>query len=147
MAAVALSLAMPGPIMAGEGAVAGRTVLAAPPEISAALGEVMRQQLSALDGAIASIAAGNFGEAADIAEKGLGITASGRYGGKRFAPYFPEHIRPIGGKTHQAGSRLAEVLREAELMQEKADAYPRIFGALGEVVRGCETCHSAFGFR
>ncbi|MBI5165660.1 MAG: hypothetical protein HY985_17380 [Magnetospirillum sp.] len=143
LTAAALALAMTMPQVANA---AERSVVQVPPEIRLAMAEVMRQQLDALNAVISAVAAGEFGKAAEIAEQGLGMTASARYGGARFSPYMPADMGRMGGATHRAGSRLAIALQDAEL-QAPGEAHASVVKALAAVTEGCNGCHAAFGFR
>ena len=123
-----------------------RTVVDVPDDIRIAMADVMRQQLAALDAVMAIIATGDYGKAADVAEDGLGMTASARYRSERFRPYMPDAMRQLGGVTHKAGSRLSKVLWAADL-QSPEEAHAAVSKALSELVSGCNGCHSAYGFK
>ena len=100
----------------------------------------MRDHLTAIEEIQASLAAGNYQAAADIAETRLGMTSLQSHGAAHMAGYMPRGMQEIGTGMHQAASRFAVTAQEAEVTGD----LPRALGALSRITTQCVACHAAY---
>jgi hypothetical protein len=117
-----------------------RTLVELPPPMRAHMLANMRGHLRALEIISRSLAAGDYGAAADRAEAGLGMTSMQAHGSGQMAPYMPQGMRAIGSAMHHAASRFAVAARDAEVSDDLGAA----FAGLAEVMAQCVACHEAY---
>lgn len=103
----------------------------------------MRDHLAALAEIQAALAAGDSDQAAQIAERRIGMSSLERHGAAHMAPYMPKGMQDIGTTMHRAASRFAQTAREAAV----EGGAPRALGALAEVTRQCVACHASYRLR
>ncbi len=100
----------------------------------------MRDHLAALAEIQAALGAGQYEQAADVAEQRMGMSSLERHGASHMAPYMPKAMQDIGTNMHRAASRFARVAQEAGVAKEPA----RAIAALAEVTQQCVACHASF---
>jgi hypothetical protein len=100
----------------------------------------MRDHLEALEEITHLLAESKYAQAADTAEKRLGMsTVEIHY--KRFVgKYMPKGMRNISKQMHKAASDFALSAREAE----KDGGLNRAFAALSQVMKQCVACHDLY---
>jgi len=100
----------------------------------------MRDHLTALQEITASLAAGEYDQAADIAESRLGMSSMALHGAAHMSKIMPKEMAAIGTEMHRAASRFALSARDADIHGGLSKA----FGALSEVMQQCVSCHSSY---
>jgi len=100
----------------------------------------MRDHLAAISEIQSALAAGQYDQAANIAEQRLGMTSLALHGARHMAPLMPTGMQAIGTAMHHAASRFALVAQEAPV----SGGLPRALGALAEVSRQCVACHASY---
>lgn len=100
----------------------------------------MRDHLTAMGEIQAALAKGKFDQAADIAERRIGMSSLQSHGASRMAPYMPKAMQDIGTAMHRAASRFARTAQEAAVNSDLA----RALGALAELTQQCIACHANF---
>lgn len=100
----------------------------------------MRDHLSALQEITASLAAGEYDQAADVAENRLGMSSLDRHGAAHMEKMMPKAMSAIGTEMHHAASRFAISARDAAI----DGGLGKAFGALSEVMQQCVACHSSY---
>ncbi|HEX8963504.1 MAG TPA: cytochrome c [Rhodocyclaceae bacterium] len=117
-----------------------RTLVQMPPEARAGLRAEMLDFQTALHQVIAALAAGKGAEAAETAERHIGLSAMGRH---RAAPanarpgmYMPDDMHMIARNMHAAASNFAAVARGGDLVKS--------LGALEAVTGACVGCHRSY---
>ncbi len=103
----------------------------------------MRDHLVALGETQAALAAGRYGEAADIAEQRIGMSSLQGHGASHMAPFMPKPMQDIGTAMHRSASRFARTTQEAAVTND----LPRALGALAELTRQCTACHASYRLR
>jgi cytochrome c556 len=103
----------------------------------------MRDHLVAMGEIQAALAAGKYNEAADIAEKRIGMSSLQGHGASHMAPFMPKPMQDIGTAMHRAASRFASTTQEAAVTNN----IPRALGALAELTRQCNACHAGYRLR
>lgn len=103
----------------------------------------MRDHLLALAEIQDRLAAGRFEEAADIAERRLGMSSLRDHGAHEVAKYMPAGMRAAGGAMHRAASRFALAAQEAAFDRDTG----RALAALATVTQACVACHAAYRLR
>jgi hypothetical protein len=103
----------------------------------------MREHLAILGQLQMALSKGAYGEAADLAEKNLGMSSLPMHGAQEVAKYMPPGMRDIGTELHRAASRFAI---EATNAGATGDVRPAI-AALSDVTQRCVACHAAYRFR
>lgn len=99
----------------------------------------MRDHLVALDEILAGLAVGKPDQAAETAERRLGLSALERHGASHMAQFMPPRMQEIGTQMHRAASRFA-------LAAQEGDA-ARTYAALREVTASCVACHAGYRVR
>ena len=99
----------------------------------------MRDHLQALHEILTDLALGRGDDAAEVAEKRLGMSSMEAHGAAHMAPFMPEGMRNAGTLMHHAASRFALVAQEGDLL--------KAYAALQEVTAACVTCHGNFRIR
>jgi cytochrome c556 len=103
----------------------------------------MREHLVALGEIQATLAAGKFEQAADIAENRIGMNSLEAHGASHLAPYLPQPMQKLGTSMHRAVSRFARTAQEAEV----EGGVPRALNALSQVTQQCAACHASYRLR
>lgn len=106
----------------------------------------MRDHLAAIDDILSALAGGRSKEAADIAERRLGMTSLAAHGAEHMAPFMPADMRSLGTSLHQAASRFAIAALDAELEPDGVGSR-RVFDALQDVTAACRGCHDGYRIR
>jgi cytochrome c556 len=102
----------------------------------------MRDHLQALQAINDALARSTLDEAADLAERRLGMTSLDAHGAADLAPHLPQGMQDIGARMHRAASRFALTAQNAGVT---GDVRPAL-GALGDVMQQCVACHAAYRF-
>ena len=100
----------------------------------------MRGHLQALETITRSLSEHNYEQAADEAEKSLGMSSLQSHGAEHLGKFMPAEMAAIGQQMHHAASRFAVAARDAEI----EGGLDKAFGALSEVMQNCLACHSAY---
>jgi hypothetical protein len=100
----------------------------------------MRDHLSALQEITASLAAGEYDQAADVAEARLGMSSLQLHGAAHLEKMMPKEMSAIGTEMHHAASRFALSARDADV----EGGLGKAFGALSEVMQQCVACHASY---
>ena len=103
----------------------------------------MRDHLQTLLTINDALARGAFDDAANVAERRLGMTSLDAHGAAELAPHLPQGMQDIGTQMHRAASRFAITAQNAGV---GGDAQPAL-RALGEVMQQCVGCHAAYRFQ
>ncbi len=103
----------------------------------------MRDHLAAMGEIQAALAAGKFGQAADVAENRIGMSSLQTHGASHMAPYMPKPMQDIGTAMHRSASRFARTAQEAAVTRD----LPKALGALAELTQQCTTCHASYRLR
>jgi hypothetical protein len=111
-----------------------------PSHVSRQLMSNMRDHLRALEEITLLLAESKYVEAADTAEKRLGMSSVEIHYQKFVGKYMPKGMRHIGRQMHQAASDFALSAREAE----KEGGLNRAFAALSQVMKQCVACHELY---
>jgi hypothetical protein len=100
----------------------------------------MRDHLLAIAEIQRSIGSGDFQNAADIAEKRIGLSSLASHDASHMAPFMPKAMQDIGTQMHRAASQFGLVAQEAG-----ADGNAmRAVAALSKVTEQCVACHAAY---
>ena len=100
----------------------------------------MRDHLLALTEIQQFMAAAEYEQAAEVAETRLGMSSLDNHGAAHMAQMMPEAMQNIGTEMHKAASRFAIDVVEADT---SGDLKPAL-SALGDVMKQCVACHSAY---
>jgi len=103
----------------------------------------MRDHLAAMGEIQASLAAGKYALAADIAENRIGMSSLQTHGASHMAPYMPKSMQDIGTNMHRSASRFARTAQEAAVTKD----LPRTLGALADLTQQCTACHASYRLR
>jgi cytochrome c556 len=106
----------------------------------------MRDHLVALDEMLSALANGDTDEAAEIAEKRLGMSSLSLHGASHMAKFMPETMRAIGTQMHRAASRFAITARDAEL-DPGLKSQRKVYQALQAITENCNACHQSYRIR
>ena len=117
-----------------------RQVVHMPPEMATHMLANMRDHLAALGEIQAALAAGKFDQAADIAERRIGMSSLEAHGASHIAPHMPKAMQDIGTAMHRAASRFARTAQESEVKRD----LPRALDGLAELTRQCVACHAGY---
>jgi hypothetical protein len=82
----------------------------------------------------------DFDNAADLAEKRLGMSSLRLHGAHEIAPYMPKRMQDLGGAMHHAASQFAIATQEAAFDKDVG----RALAALTKVTQACVACHAAY---
>lgn len=110
-----------------------------PPKLQLKQLSNMRDHMAALNGILESLAFDELDEAADIAEKRLGLKARHSHDTGNLAKYMPKGMKQAGYNMHSAATHFAEVAKKGNL--ESA------YEALIPVTQSCVECHAAYRTR
>jgi hypothetical protein len=100
----------------------------------------MRDHLSTLAQIQLALSRNAIDEAADLAEKRLGMSSFGLHGAHEVAKYMPAGMQEMGSEMHRAASRFA---LEAKNAGATGDIRPAL-AALASVTLQCIACHAAY---
>lgn len=103
----------------------------------------MRDHLLALAEIQDQLANGQFDQAAEIAEKRLGMSSLHDHGAHEVAKYMPKGMQEAGGAMHRAASRFALTAQEAAIDRDTGKA----LGALATLTQACVACHAGYRLR
>lgn len=129
-----------------EGAEHNRELVKLPPMMQEHMLGNMRDHLVAFDAMLVALAGGNTDEAAEIAEKRLGMSSLSQHGASRMAKFMPETMRAIGTEMHRAASRFVIIARDAEL-EPGLKSQRKVYKALQAITENCTACHQAYRIR
>ena len=99
----------------------------------------MRDHLQTLDQITRALAEGRWSDAAEAAEKRLGVSSLAAHGAEHMAPYMPKPMQAIGTAMHRAASDFAVHAAEGDLQQSVKQ--------LGAITQQCVACHAAYRIR
>jgi hypothetical protein len=126
--------------MAGHAAEDARALVPMSPEARAELRAEMLDFQTALHQIVVALGEGKFADAADVAERQIGLSAMGRH---RSAPvnarpgmYMPDDMHQMAVSMHAAGSEFARTAKNGDLAKS--------LGALQAVTGACVGCHRAY---
>lgn len=111
-----------------------------PSHVSKQLMSNMRDHLEALEDITLLLSESNYVDAADTAEKRLGMSTVEIHYKKHVGKYMPKGMRDIGSQMHKAASDFAISAREAE----KDGGLNKAFAALSQVMKQCVACHDLY---
>jgi hypothetical protein len=117
-----------------------RQAVPMPPQLKTHMLANMRDHLVALSEIQAALAAGNFEEAADIAESRIGMSSLEAHGASHVAPYMPKPMQEIGTAMHRSASRFARTAQDASF----DNGLPQALGALADLMQQCAACHAGY---
>ncbi len=100
----------------------------------------MRDHLDAMGEIQAALAAGKFGQAAEVAENRIGMSSLEKHGASHMAPYMPQKMQDIGTAMHRSASRFARTAQEAAVTRD----LPKVLGALADLTQQCTACHASY---
>ncbi len=103
----------------------------------------MRDHLLAVQQIQAAMAEGKWDEAAEIAEKRLGMSSLDSHGASHIAGFMPEGMQAAGTSMHRAASRFALKARDAGVTPD----WPGVTAALADVLQACNGCHAGYRTR
>jgi len=113
-----------------------RTPVEFPPPMRAHMLANMRDHLAAISEANTLAAAGRWDEAAEAVETRIGMSSMEAHGAAHMAPLMPPEMRAYGNDMHQAASRLARTLQEADAAA--------VMAGMGDLLERCNACHKAY---
>lgn len=100
----------------------------------------MRDHLLALGEIQAHLGAGQFDQAAAVAEQRLGMSSLALHGAHDAAKVMPEGMQAAGTAMHRSASRFALVAKDASVTGDlKAP-----LAALATLTQACVACHAAY---
>jgi len=100
----------------------------------------MRDHLLALETITRYLANHQYDEAADVAEKRLGMSSMESHGAAHLGQFMPKQMSAIGTSMHKAASRFALAARDAEI----EGGLNKAFASLSDVMSQCVACHSGY---
>jgi len=121
-------------------AISGRQPAELPSHVSKQLMSNMRGNLDTLEKITHLLAESNYVEAADTAEKNLGMSSVEIHYQKFVGKYLPKGMRQISRQMHQAATDFALSAREAE----KDGDLNKALAALSQVMKQCVACHKLY---
>ena len=111
-----------------------------PPHLRKHMMANMRDHLMALESITRLLSAGRYDDAADMADKRLGLSSIRAHGGNKLAPFMPKGMLAIGKSMHQAASRFVITARNAGVEQDPSAA----LDGLSKVMQRCVACHASY---
>ena len=100
----------------------------------------MRDHLLALQTITQQLSNGKYDEAADTAERRLGMSSLESHGASHMGRFMTKVMGEIGTSMHRAASRFALAARDAAV----EGGLEKAFGALSEVMARCVACHDGY---
>ena len=123
-----------------------RKMVKLPPMMQAHMLSNMRDHLAALNEMFDDLAQGNVDQAAEIAEKRLGMSSMSLHGAAHLGKFMPKEMGQIGTQMHRASSRFVIIARDAELEPGKA-SQRKVYKALADITANCNACHQGYRIR
>ena len=99
----------------------------------------MRQHLESINEILFLMSNKKLDQAADVAEKKLGMTSLQSHNASHMAKFMPKGMRQAGTSMHKSASRFALKAQEGD--QEGA------YKILNDVTSACVTCHAGYRIR
>ncbi len=96
----------------------------------------MRNHLQTLNFILISMANDELDQAADSAEKNLGMSSLKLHHASHMAKFMPKKMQQLGTNMHKAASRFA-------LKAQEGEAKPA-YAALTEITAACVACHASY---
>lgn len=100
----------------------------------------MRDHLLALQEIQQALAKSEYDQAAEIAEKRLGMSSLALHGAHEVSKFMPQGMQDAGTAMHRGASRFGLAARDVAVT---GDLKPAI-GALSEVMGACVACHAGY---
>ncbi|BAP58211.1 hypothetical protein THII_3914 [Thioploca ingrica] len=100
----------------------------------------MRDHLLAITEIQQALSSGSFDQAAEIAEKRIGMSSLASHGAAHMAPYMPKKMQAIGTQMHRAASQFAIIAQDSAVDGDMK----RALGGLAKITQQCVACHAAF---
>jgi len=110
-----------------------------PPKLQLKQMSNMRDHMAALNEILESLAFNELDEAADVAEKRLGLSARHSHDTGDLAKYMPNGMKQAGYNMHSAASHFAKIAKKGN--SEAA------YEALIPVTQSCVECHAGYRTR
>jgi len=123
-----------------------RELVKLPPMMQEHMLANMRDHLSALNDMLGELGDGNIDQAADIAEKRLGMSSLSLHGAEHLGKFMPKEMGAIGTQMHRAASRFVITAQDAELNPGKSSQH-EVYKALQAITESCNACHQAYRLR
>jgi ABC-type microcin C transport system permease subunit YejE len=117
-----------------------RQLIEFPPMMRQHLLSNMRDHLAAITEIQQALSSGTFDQAAEIAEKRIGMSSLISHGASHMAPYMPKAMQKIGTQMHRAASQFALIAQESAVDGD----IKRAIGGLAKITQQCVACHAAF---
>jgi hypothetical protein len=117
-----------------------RQLVEFPPMMRQHLLSNMRNHLLAITEIQQALSSGSFDQAAEIAEKRIGMSSLISHGASHMAPYMPKAMQEIGTQMHRAASQFAIIAQETAVDGD----IKRAIGSLSKITQQCVACHAAF---
>lgn len=111
-----------------------------PKHVSKHLMSTMRDNLEVLEQITQLLSQQQYIEAADMAEKHIGMTSMEIHYQRTVGKYMPKGMREMSKQMHQAASDFATTAREAE----KEKNLSKALAALSPVMKQCVACHDSY---
>ena len=100
----------------------------------------MRDHLLALQEITLHLSNKQYDEAAEVAEKRLGMSSLDSHGADHMGKFMPKEMGAIGNNMHRSASRFAILAKDAAV----DGGLEKAFAALSEVMSQCVACHSGY---
>ncbi|NJO14716.1 MAG: hypothetical protein HC877_02925 [Thioploca sp.] len=126
------------PIIANDNG--ARQLVEFPPMMQQHLLSNMRDHLLAITEIQQALSSDAFDQAAEIAEKRIGMSSLASHGAAHMAPYMPKEMQAIGTQMHRAASQFAIIAQDSAVDGD----IKRAIGALSKITQQCVACHAAF---
>ena len=99
----------------------------------------MRDHLATLNAIMEDLSNNKLDDAADIAEKRLGMSSLPSHDAKHMAEFMPKGMQEAGTNMHKAASQFALKAQEGDLLAA--------YKSLSNLTSACVACHSAYRIR
>jgi hypothetical protein len=118
-----------------------RQLVSMPEQARALMRKDMLDHLSALNEIIGYLASNNLDSAADVAEKRMGRSSTGKHRSTGMGPgrYMPLEMRNLGWGMHDAATEFSEIAKKGDLKSA--------YSALQKVTSSCVACHYSYRTR
>ncbi len=100
----------------------------------------MRDHLKALGEIESALSRSDYDEAAEIAEKRLGMSSLEAHGAHEVANHMPKAMQDAGSAMHRSASQFAVAAKDASVTGD----WKAALGALARVNQTCVACHAGF---
>lgn len=111
-----------------------------PGHVSKHLMSTMRDHLNVLEEITFLLSEYKFEQAADLAEKRLGMSTVEIHYKRHVGKYMPKAMQKLGTGMHKAATHFAKITRNADKNKELNKA----LAALSGVIKQCTACHSSY---